>query len=647
MNKNAKRLLCLALCLMMVLSVLPMAAMAADTETLRVYCQAPDGWTKCNAYWWGSSGENPGWPGNPMKTDRYGIWYIDIPADTPNIIFNNGSGKQSADLKVPTDDKVMFIYNTKKWDVYGKQDVTEPELADYYVAGESTLCGSNWDAADATNGLHDKDGDGIYTKTFEKVAPATYQFKVTNGTWDTNWGGDGPGGNFQFKVVTECDVTVSFDPAAGTISVSGDGLEEIVKEPLVIEAVYAVGVADLTGAEWDPAANQMTAEGSVYTITFTGIAAGTYEFKFAANGTWDISWASGIEMTSGETYDAWFNPMGNSSVVVPGNDATVTLTLDLTNMDAISGEGGTCSVVVECEEIIDPSDPSDPSDPVDPADPTYYVVGSFNGWNPADEAYLMTANEDGTYALTFAVTAGEVQLKVTGGNWDDGNNWGENGGNIVRNATTDGDITVTFDPATFTVTVTGDCLEEIVKEPLVIESIHAVGSEGLFGCEWDQTANAMTNTDGVYTITFTGIAAGTYELKFAANGAWNLNWASGIEMVNGEAQTAWFNPMGNSTVTVTEDNSTVTLTFDTTTMDPITGEGATCKAVIEAEEEEEILAGDVTGDGKINIMDVVKLYAKVKGVADLDEAAIKRADYTGDGKLNIMDVVKLYAYVKG
>ena len=290
---------------------------------------------------------------------------------------------------------------------------------------------------------------------------------------------------------------------------------------------------------------------------------------------------------------------------------------------------------------------TEPTEPSEPADPTYYVVGNFNGWNPADEAYLMTANEDGTYALTFAVTAGEIQLKVTGGNWDDGNNWGDNGNNIVRNAVTDGDITVTFDPATFTVTVTGDCLEEIVKEPLVIESIHAVGSEGLFGCEWDQTANAMTNTDGVYTITFTGIAAGTYELKFAANGAWNLNWASGIEMVNGEAQTAWFNPMGNSTVTVTEDNSTVTLTFDTPTMDPITGEGATCKAVIEAEEEEEILAGDVTGDGKINIMDVVKLYAKVKGVADLDEAAIKRADYTGDGKLNIMDVVKLYAYVKG
>ena len=65
------------------------------------------------------------------------------------------------------------------------------------------------------------------------------------------------------------------------------------------------------------------------------------------------------------------------------------------------------------------------------------------------------------------------------------------------------------------------------------------------------------------------------------------------------------------------------------------------------EAEEEILAGDVTGEGKINIMDVVRLYAHVKGVTTLDEDAAKRGDYTGDNKLNIMDVVKLYAFVKG
>ena len=60
------------------------------------------------------------------------------------------------------------------------------------------------------------------------------------------------------------------------------------------------------------------------------------------------------------------------------------------------------------------------------------------------------------------------------------------------------------------------------------------------------------------------------------------------------------------------------------------------------------LSGDITGDGKINIMDVVKLYAHVKGAGTLtDEAALQAADYTGDGKINIMDIAKLYAAVKG
>ena len=57
--------------------------------------------------------------------------------------------------------------------------------------------------------------------------------------------------------------------------------------------------------------------------------------------------------------------------------------------------------------------------------------------------------------------------------------------------------------------------------------------------------------------------------------------------------------------------------------------------------------GDVTGDGKINIMDVVKLYAHVKGTPITDEYALACGDVSGDGKINIMDVVKLYAHVKG
>lgn len=59
------------------------------------------------------------------------------------------------------------------------------------------------------------------------------------------------------------------------------------------------------------------------------------------------------------------------------------------------------------------------------------------------------------------------------------------------------------------------------------------------------------------------------------------------------------------------------------------------------------LLGDVTGDGKTNIMDVVMLYAYVKGGSLADDYALRCADVTEDNKVNIMDVVRLYAHVKG
>ena len=61
MKRSTKRLISCLICLAMAIALLPVAAFAAGTTT--VYCQAPDGWTKCNAYWWGSSAQNPSWPG--------------------------------------------------------------------------------------------------------------------------------------------------------------------------------------------------------------------------------------------------------------------------------------------------------------------------------------------------------------------------------------------------------------------------------------------------------------------------------------------------------------------------------------------------------------------------------------------------------
>ncbi|MCM1308248.1 MAG: hypothetical protein NC223_06590 [Butyrivibrio sp.] len=81
------------------------------------------------------------------------------------------------------------------------------------------------------------------------------------------------------------------------------------------------------------------------------------------------------------------------------------------------------------------------------------------------------------------------------------------------------------------------------------------GAAGLCnGDEWDTTKNEMTaNGDGTYSITFEGVAAGTYGFKVLKGDAWgdayNLEGAA--------------NGMGDdASVEVAEDNSKVVISFD-------------------------------------------------------------------------------------
>ena len=57
--------------------------------------------------------------------------------------------------------------------------------------------------------------------------------------------------------------------------------------------------------------------------------------------------------------------------------------------------------------------------------------------------------------------------------------------------------------------------------------------------------------------------------------------------------------------------------------------------------------GDISGDGAVNITDVSKLAAQVKGIKALEGDALKAADINSDGEVNVTDISLLAAYVKG
>ena len=56
--------------------------------------------------------------------------------------------------------------------------------------------------------------------------------------------------------------------------------------------------------------------------------------------------------------------------------------------------------------------------------------------------------------------------------------------------------------------------------------------------------------------------------------------------------------------------------------------------------------GDISGDGRINVGDVSKLYAHVKQTSPLSGDILFIADISGDNRINVGDVSKLYASVK-
>ena len=61
-----------------------------------------------------------------------------------------------------------------------------------------------------------------------------------------------------------------------------------------------------------------------------------------------------------------------------------------------------------------------------------------------------------------------------------------------------------------------------------------------------------------------------------------------------------------------------------------------------------LLYGDTSTDGRVNIGDVSKLYAHVRGSSVMKQpAALLNADLDGNDTLNLGDTVKLYAYVRG
>ena len=257
------------------------------------------------------------------------------------------------------------------------EPTTEPAPAAdpiYVVAGSEEFAGVKWigDPVGGAQNVMTKDGD-LYTKTFTATpAGKDYQIKVVKnveGTdpetgdkvWNQTWFGIGEEykDNLTFNVTDTCDVTVTFNPATNEINVTGDNVKVVTD--LEVEYITAVGNGYegwLNGVAWgvDAASNKMDKiADKVYKISYTNVVSSdSYEFKFAANGSWAASWGLPAEENGapvGENYALTYNGenMVLDTVALGYEEDTllnVTLTLDLTNFDYPSKQGAKAFIQV-------------------------------------------------------------------------------------------------------------------------------------------------------------------------------------------------------------------------------------------------------------------------------------------------------------
>lgn len=128
-----------------------------DTSNL-IYCKNTAGWSNVYCYMWNSSSDtNASWPGVKMTSLGDNVWSYAMTSSYKNVIFNNGSGTQTADLSAPGSG---YIYdnNTGSWTTYGNSGGTEdpqPETYKVYCknqAGWSNVCCYMWNSASDTIG---------------------------------------------------------------------------------------------------------------------------------------------------------------------------------------------------------------------------------------------------------------------------------------------------------------------------------------------------------------------------------------------------------------------------------------------------------------------------------------------------------------
>jgi hypothetical protein len=180
------------------------------------------------------------------------------------------------------------------------------------------------------------------------------------------------------------------------------------------------------------------------------------------------------------------------------------------------------------------------------------VVGSMQGWDPADASYDLSLNGNGVYELTKYLTADYYEYKVTETDAWDGNDFP--GPNQTFTLGSDQDVTWYVNlGATVGIKQGDEFVFASVTPPIVAGDMQSE----LGGTDWDPydtVHTVMSDGDGDGIWVFTAVfPVGDYQCKVVLNNNWDQNTAPGGNLSftsDGMTPVTFAYDMSNNTTTV-------------------------------------------------------------------------------------------------
>ena len=195
------------------------------------------------------------------------------------------------------------------------------------------------------------------------------------------------------------------------------------------------------------------------------------------------------------------------------------------------------------------------------------IVGSMQGWDPADPAYDLAVNGNGVYVLTKSLLAGSYDYKVTETDAWDGNDFP--GSNQAFTLAADGDVTWYVNlGATPGVKEGDEYVFHSLNPPIVAGDMQSE----LGGSDWDPTDTVntvMSDPDGDDVWEFTAVIApeGDYQCKVVLNNNWDQSTGDNVSFHSDGVSPVTFsydmssNTTAVSSQVVTQQDVTVTFTL--------------------------------------------------------------------------------------